>query len=39
LLEIVIWSGMHDDRPIALRTVLEKIEHDRAGFEASLRAE
>jgi DNA-binding HxlR family transcriptional regulator len=39
LLEIVIWSGMHDDRPFALRTVLEKIEHDREGFETSLRAE
>ncbi len=39
LLEIIIWSGMHDDRPFALRDVLERIEQDREGFEASLRAE
>jgi DNA-binding HxlR family transcriptional regulator len=39
LLEIVIWSGMHDKRSYALKTVLNKIEQDREGFEASLRAE
>lgn len=39
LLEIIIWSGMHDERPNALRTVLEEIEQDREGFEAELRAE
>jgi DNA-binding HxlR family transcriptional regulator len=39
LLEIIIWSGMHDSRPHALKTVLNKIEQDREGFEASLRAE
>jgi len=39
LLEIIIWSGMHDKRPYALKTVLNKIEQDREGFEASLRAE
>lgn len=39
LLEIIIWSGMHDNRPYALRTVLNKIKQDREGFEASLRAE
>jgi len=39
LLEIIIWSGMHDKRPYALRTVLNKIEQDREGFEASLRTE
>ena len=39
LLEIIIWSGMHDKRPNALKTVLSKIEQDREGFEASLRAE
>lgn len=38
LLEIIIWSGMHDKRPYALKTVLNKIEQDREGFEASLRA-
>lgn len=39
LLEIIIWSGLHDDRPFALRTVLDQIKQDREGFEASLRAE
>ena len=39
LLEIIIWSGMHDKRPYALKTVLNKIEQDREGFEASLRAQ
>lgn len=39
LLEIIIWSGMHDSRPYALKSVLNKIEQDREGFEASLRAE
>ncbi len=39
LLEIIIWSGMHDDRSFALRGVLKKIKKDREGFEASLRAE
>lgn len=39
LLEIIIWSGMHDNRPYALKTVLNKIEQDREGFEAGLRAE
>lgn len=39
LLEIIIWSGMHDKRPYALKTVLSKIEQDREGFEASLRAQ
>ncbi|MEP3274954.1 MAG: helix-turn-helix domain-containing protein [Stappiaceae bacterium] len=37
LLEIIIWSGLHDERPVALRGVLEKIQNDREGFEASLR--
>lgn len=39
LLEIIIWSGLHDNRPFALRTVLDQIKQDREGFEASLRAE
>jgi DNA-binding HxlR family transcriptional regulator len=38
LVEIIIWSGLHDDRPNAMRGVLEKIQADRAGFEAQLRA-
>ena len=39
LLEIIIWSGAHDNRPYALKTVLAKIEKDKEGFEAGLRAE
>jgi len=39
LLEIIIWSGLHYNRPFALRDVLDKIKQDRKGFEASLRAE
>ncbi|MEP2531196.1 helix-turn-helix domain-containing protein [Shimia sp.] len=38
LIEIIIWSGLHDDRPYALRNVLEKINADREGFEAALKA-
>ena len=39
LLEIIIWGGLHDERPVALRGVLEKIQDDREGFETSLRKE
>ena len=39
MLEIIIWSGEHDHRPYALKTVLEKIKNDREGFETSLRTE
>ena len=38
ILEIVIWSGAYDDRSNAMRDVLEKVQSDRAGFEAQLRA-
>ncbi len=38
ILEIIIWSGMHDKRPHARRNVLKKINKDREGFEASLRS-
>jgi DNA-binding HxlR family transcriptional regulator len=38
MLEIVSWSGKYDQRPVALRGVLEKIEADREGFEAEIRA-
>jgi DNA-binding HxlR family transcriptional regulator len=38
LLEIVIWSGKYDNRPGAMREVLEKIQHDREGFEEELRS-
>lgn len=36
LIEIIIWSGLHDDRPFALRNALEEIKEDRKGFEAAL---
>jgi DNA-binding HxlR family transcriptional regulator len=36
LIEIIIWSGLHDNRPFALRNVLEEIKADRDGFEAVL---
>ncbi len=38
LLEIVIWSGKYDNRPGAMREVLEKVQQDREGFEAELRS-
>ena len=39
LLEIIIWSGAHDNRAFAMREVLQKITADRTGYEASLRRE
>lgn len=39
MLEIVIWSGAHDQRSIARKTILDKIIDDREGFESKLRAE
>lgn len=38
ILEIILWSGAHDHRPFALRDILKKIQHDREGFEAKIRA-
>ncbi len=38
ILEIIIWSGLHDDRSFAMREALDKINKDREDFEASLRA-
>lgn len=37
MLEIILWSGKHDQRPVANREILDKIEADRVGFEAGLR--
>lgn len=37
LIEIIIWSGLHDAGPLARRDVLERIAKDRDGFEATLR--
>ena len=38
ILDIVSWSGKHDQRPFARRTVLKKIRSDRDGFEAKIRS-
>ncbi|MCR9213098.1 MAG: helix-turn-helix transcriptional regulator [Proteobacteria bacterium] len=38
LVEIILWSGAHDDRPVASRVMVEKALKDRAGFVATLRA-
>lgn len=38
VLEIVSWSGNHDQRPFARRNILKEIQEDREGFEAKLRA-
>lgn len=37
LIEIIIWSGAHDQRPEALRTVPDQIRKNRKKFEANLR--
>lgn len=39
MLEIIIWSGAHDSRSVALRQVLNKIVEDHKGYESSLRIE
>jgi len=39
ILEIILWSGIYDQRPFAMRNVLKKIKKDHKGFEASLRSE
>ncbi|MBL4890804.1 MAG: helix-turn-helix transcriptional regulator [Rhizobiaceae bacterium] len=38
VLEIVNWSGKYDQRSVARKDVLAKIQKDRAGFEAKIRA-
>ncbi len=38
ILEIIIWSGLHDQRDFAKRETLEKIRNDREAFETSLLA-
>ncbi len=39
IVEIIVWSGKHDQRPSAMRSVLSEIEKDREAFEADLRAD
>ncbi|MBL4720675.1 MAG: helix-turn-helix transcriptional regulator [Alphaproteobacteria bacterium] len=38
MLEIIAWGGKYDQRPFALRAAPERLQNDRAGFEAELRA-
>ena len=38
ILAMIVWSGKHDQRPVARREVLEKIKKDPKGFEAELRS-
>ena len=38
IVEIILWSGKHDQRPVALRTVLDDIEKDREGFVADIQS-
>lgn len=38
VLEIINWSGRHDHRPFAMKGALEKIQADRNGYEARIRA-
>lgn len=38
VLEIVNWSGKYDQRSVARKGVLAKIQKDRAGFEVRIRA-
>ena len=36
MIEIILWSGKHDNRPFAMRGALEKIKKDRTGMEHNL---
>jgi len=38
ILEIISWSGKYDQRPVALRDIVERIKKDRKGFEAEIRS-
>jgi len=37
MIEIILWGGRHDQRPQAMRDVVNKIQKDRTGFEKSIR--
>jgi DNA-binding HxlR family transcriptional regulator len=39
IVDIIMWSGKHDQRPSARRGMLKKIKKDRNSFEAGLRSE
>ena len=38
IIEMILWSGKHDQRPSALRATVEKISKDRHSFEADIRS-
>lgn len=38
MIEIIQWSGRHDQRPQAMRAVVNEIRKDREGFENKIRA-
>jgi len=38
LIEIILWSGAHDQRDEALRDVFQDIQKDRSAFEKKLRS-
>lgn len=37
MIEIILWSGRHDQRPQAMRAAADKIKKDRTEFEANIR--
>lgn len=37
MIEIILWGSKHDQRPQAMREVVDKIKQDRVGFEADIR--
>jgi DNA-binding HxlR family transcriptional regulator len=38
IIEMILWSGKHDQRRSALRATVEKISKDRRSFEADIRS-
>lgn len=38
MLEIILWSGRHDNRPFALRGAVDRIRNNRPALEAEIRS-
>ncbi len=38
MIEIILWSSRHDQRPQAMREVVDKIKQDRPEFETGIRS-